>query len=114
EGERGVADRVDELGRVFRPPVEDAAQVDPRGEGAVATGDHDRVRGGEVADRRRRGAEQLDVERVDLAVLEADDGDAVLMVDPDHGALLRPRDGWWRPATPRRPRAEAPPPPMMP
>jgi hypothetical protein len=97
DGPEHPRQRGQEVGRVRGAAVEDAAQVDARGEGGPGAGDQQgavgrRHRGGE-------GVEQFGVHGVDPAVLHAQDGDVVALLDVQHPAILD------RPERPRRPMA---------
>ena len=81
--------RGDEGRDVVRTAFEDPFQIcASREHSPVARDDDRRCEPGEIVHHGRQLIEHLDIELVDLAVLEPNDGDLIDMVHPDHAVTL--------------------------
>ena len=87
ERQQPGVERQQELLDLLGPAVEQPLQVDAGGERAAGAGEDDRVGVWSPPSVGRQRLQQLEVQHVHLAVLEADDGDSVVMFDCDHGDL---------------------------
>src|SRR3954453_4539269 len=84
DGEERLAPGRPELPGIGNATVDDATQVDACGERTACAGEHDGAGRGDLAHPGRDRTQQLEIERVDLAVLETYDGNVTFVPDLNH------------------------------